>query len=198
MLQSAESVIARSAAETVMVVVPGIGGSGEDHWMTLWQQDLPGSKRISPRSWDEPELDDWVSSLDRAAVNNSTVLVAHSLGCLLAIEWARRHPTGTAGLFLVALPDPTSTSFPLLGSPFASIDLGAPLPVPALVVASDNDPYCDIRRSVAIADGLGAGWMSKGSLGHINATSALGHWRDGQDLLLAFATGAGVEAHLRG
>lgn len=198
MLQSAESSVSGDATETAVVAVPGIGGSGEDHWMTLWQQDLPSSRRISPRSWDEPELDDWMSSLDRVVPGNSTVLVAHSLGCLLAIEWARHHPTGAAGLFLVALPDPTSVSFPLLGSPFASIDLSAPLPVPALVIASDNDPYCDIRRSAEIADGLGAGWMSKGSLGHINATSALGRWRDGQDLLRAFATGAGVGSHLRG
>lgn len=181
-----------------VVLIPGIGGSGGEHWQTRWQEENPGFARISPSSWDEPDLADWMSALDHAIGDRRPVLVAHSLGCLLAIEWARRNPARAAGLFLVALPDPAAPAFPLSESPFASIDLSGSLPVPTLIVASDDDDYCGTRRSAEIADGLGAGWVSPGPLGHINANSDLGRWRGGQELLVAFDAGIGDRRNRRG
>jgi len=81
------------------------------------------------------------------------------------------------------------TSFPLPDSPFARIDLGHALPVPALVIASENDEYCAPERSGEIASALGAGWISLGPVGHINADSGLGPWRQGRDLFTAFVSG---------
>lgn len=180
------------------VLIPGIGGSGTEHWQTRWQEENPDLARISPRSWDEPDLEDWIAALDRAAGDRLPVLVAHSLGCLLAIEGVRRNPACAAGLFLVALPDPAAPTFPLPESPFSAIDLSGSLPVPTLIVASDDDDYCGTLRSIEIAHDLGAGWVSPGALGHINADSGLGRWREGQDLLVAFEAGIGIRRDPRG
>ena len=174
-----------------VVLLPGIGGSGAGHWQTLWQDDNPDFARIAPASWEVPELADWMSALDRVTGDRAPLLVGHSLGCLLALEWCRQYPARTAGLFLVALPNSVAAIFPLQGLPFAAIDLLTPPPVPILMVASDNDPYCEVGRSREIAGGLGAGWVSLGAVGHINADSGLGNWDHGQDLLVAFDAGIG-------
>jgi predicted alpha/beta hydrolase family esterase len=50
-----------------VVIVPGIGGSGPEHWQSRWQVALPGTVRIAPASWDEPVLEDVVISSHRAA-----------------------------------------------------------------------------------------------------------------------------------
>jgi len=186
------------SGEPDVVIVPGFGDSGAGHWQTRWQDQNPHLVRISPASWTEPDLGDWISALERIADHRRPVLVAHSLGCLLSIEWARRNPQAVAGLFLVALPDPVAASFPLPDSPFARIDLEHALPVPALVIASENDEYCGSQRSAEIASALGAGWISLGPVGHINADSGLGPWRQGLDLLTAFVSGFDRQQKSRG
>ncbi len=50
------------------VIIPGINGSGQEHWQTLWQHAWgPSASRIGPSSWDNPDLDDWCVALDQAA-----------------------------------------------------------------------------------------------------------------------------------
>src|SRR5215210_5080448 len=77
-----------------VVLIPGINGSDEYHWQSIWQAEWgPSATRISPSSWDEPELDDWCRAIDLAVDEGRSadvVLVAHSLGCLAAISWAVR------------------------------------------------------------------------------------------------------------
>jgi predicted alpha/beta hydrolase family esterase len=177
------------------LIVPGIGGSDDEHWQSLWETVWAGqARRIEPASWAEPELGDWVSAIDRAARQlrmqgrRRFVVVAHSLGCWAAAEWVlRTRPTGTSA-YLVAVPDGESASFPRLAAP-AFVDLTAqPLGVPALVVASDDDPYCSVGRAAEFAEGWGADWRSVGSRGHLNSASGLANWPEGQDLLAAFVS----------
>ena len=75
-----------------IVIVPGIGGSGPEHWQSLWQAEFTDVRRIDPASWDHPELDDWIAAIDRAVAASPAppVLVAHSLGCLAVAQWASR------------------------------------------------------------------------------------------------------------
>ena len=94
------------------VIAPGYQDSDAGHWQTLWQAELgPAAVRVAVGSWDEPELEDWVAGLD-AAMTPGAVIVAHSLGCLTALEWLARHPGVAAGAFLVAVPDPDGPDFP--------------------------------------------------------------------------------------
>lgn len=57
------------------------------------------------------------------------------------------------------------------------------LPFPALVVASENDPFARFERAEAFADAWGAAFISAGEAGHINVASGHGDWPDGEVLL---------------
>ena len=177
------------------VIVPGINGSGPGHWQSIWQ-DAWGSSasRIGPSSWDEPDLADWCLALDRAAQQHQpaeVLLITHSLGCLAAGHWLRQARPGIRGAFLVAPPDTAGPNFPAVEAPSFTTLMAAPLPVPALVVSSDDDPYCAPQAAQRLATGWGAGNVSIGTGGHINTASGHGVWETGRALLVAFTAGLG-------
>nr|WP_246212700.1 alpha/beta fold hydrolase [Marivivens donghaensis] len=98
---------------TPIITVPGIGGSGPDHWQSLWEAKHPGITRFAPSNWDEPDLTDWLAALDAAVAAAPTppILVAHSLGCLLAARYCASHDRTIKGIFSVARPIPSAPSF---------------------------------------------------------------------------------------
>ncbi|MGY4711995.1 RBBP9/YdeN family alpha/beta hydrolase [Mycolicibacterium sp. CBM1] len=171
-----------------MVFVPGIGDSGPDHWQSLWQL-ASGGARIAPASYAEPELGDWLQALTRAVegMPSAPVVIAHSLGCLAAIAWAATPQAvgRVAGYFLVAVPDPHERGFPLAASTFRDV-VAHRLVMPAMIVASANDPYGSLRYSRGVAARTGATLRTVGRRGHINAASGVGAWPVGQRLLAEF------------
>ena len=193
-----------------VVIVPGIGGSGPEHWQSRWEAELPDVRRIEPASWDHPELDDWVAAIDRAVAASAAppVLIAHSLGCLAVAHWASRvsahEPdsradaasaprTSTtspvvAGAFLVAPPDIAGPEFPQDAPSFAVAAPG-PLPVTAVVVGSSDDPYCAADRAVELASAWGVPHVDIGAHGHVNVASGFGEWREGRRLFGEFVGG---------
>ncbi len=68
----------------------------------------------------------------------------------------------------------------------------APLPFPALLAYSSDDPYCDAGRALGMAADWHAEAVALGPLGHVNGESGLGDWPAGLALLqrLAATTGA--------
>lgn len=172
------------------VIVPGINGSGGDHWQSIWQAEWgSAASRIVPGSWDEPEVDDWCVALDRAVAGaTDVVLVAHSLGCVTAIEWAARTRPAVRGVFLVAPPDTAGPDFPAEASTFTKLN-PVPLEVPGLLVTSEDDPYCTTDAADRLAEAWRVDHVSAGPVGHINSTSGLGRWEFGRALLTAFTAG---------
>ena len=175
------------------MILPGIGGSGEAHWQTIWQREDPRMVRFRPGSWDRPELDDWIRALDVAVdqSNGPAMLIAHSLACLLVAHWASRsaRTARIAGAFLVAVPDPDGPVFPRReAGTFLDVPT-VPLPFPALIVASSNDPYASLDHVEARAADWNAGLVEVGAHGHINGASGLGSWPEGARLLTAFRSG---------
>jgi hypothetical protein len=172
------------------VVIPGIDGSDGQHWQTLWEREWgDGAVRISPASWSAPDLDDWVDAVQEAydvasRRDSRVVLVAHSLGCWAAAAWLDRNPsTPVGGAFLVAPPDPHGPAFPSR-SAAAFVEVSArPLPCPALVVGSTDDPYCTPEAAAGFAARWEARWHLAGARGHINSASDLGSWPHGRELL---------------
>lgn len=108
-----------------------------------------------------------------AGFSEPPLLVAHSLGCLLVAHWAGRVPV--AGALLVAPPDPNDPAFPAKAASFAPAPRRA-LPIPAIIVASSNDPYGSVDHAVALASAWGTDLAPAGALGHINGASGLGEW----------------------
>lgn len=173
-----------------IITLPGLGGSGDTHWQTIWERNDARFTRFQPASWDQPDLDDWEQALERAVTRcaKPPVLVAHSLACLLVAHWAARFPSCIAGAFLVAVPDPDTTSFPMEAAAFKTVPERA-LPFPSLVIASTDDPYGEINATRQRASAWRSGLIVLGALGHINASSSLGDWPQGRALLEAFSAG---------
>lgn len=173
------------------VIVPGIGGSDDSHWQTLWERDWGGetSVHIEPGSWSQPDLHDWVEAIARAVEVidqrvDDVVVIAHSLGCWAVSTWLQQaHERYPRGVLLVAPPDPTSEAFPADAAPTFVSAAARVLPCPSVVVASTNDPYCDLR----VAEGLASIWGSDltvaGELGHLNSASGIGEWHAGREAL---------------
>jgi uncharacterized protein len=174
-----------------LIIIPGIGGSDDTHWQSLWQRDEPAMMRIAPASWDAPDLADWIAALDRAVERAARppLLVAHSLGCLLVAHWAgARPPQSIAGAFLVAVPDANGAAFPDAAASFRSVP-DTPLRFPVLILASSDDPYASLDHTHERARRWHAEILVAGALGHINAASGLGAWPQGAALLRAFRAG---------
>src|SRR6476660_4418862 len=73
------------------IVLPGIGGSGENHWQTYWQRKNPALRRFRPASWDLPDFKNWLAALESAVAGarEPPMLIAHSLSCLLVAHWQK-------------------------------------------------------------------------------------------------------------
>lgn len=180
----------------MIVTLPGICGSGPDHWQSLWEAQDSRFVRFEPDSWNQPELEAWKAALTRAVITagGKPLLVAHSLACLLVAHWAvaegRQQPI--AGAFLVSVPDPAGAAFPPEAVSFASPPTSR-LPFPSLVIASADDPFGSISYVAERARQWGSGFVLLGKLGHINEASRLGDWPEGAALLEAFRAGTGYE-----
>jgi uncharacterized protein len=171
-----------------IIIIPGLNNSGPDHWQTKWEQRLPNTVRAELGGWDSPRKSAWVTNLGIAIrqIAGPKILVAHSLGCHAVAWWAKQEPEAAEldirGAMLVAPPDVDSVA---KGSPLASFG-PAPrilLPFPALLVASQNDPYCAIQHSQKLGRRWRARFVNAGLFGHINADSDIGEWPYGLSLL---------------
>ncbi len=167
------------------LTIPGWHGSGPAHWQSRWEA-LHGYHRVEQHDWDRPLRGDWSARLEDV-VRDSTapvVLVAHSLGCILVAAWAA-HSSSThrvRAALLVAPGDAEREELRGALPGWAPI-ARRPLPFPALLVASDNDPFCTPQRAAGLASDWGARLVPAGPLGHINADSGLGDWPRGHALL---------------
>ncbi|MDA8126267.1 MAG: alpha/beta hydrolase [Deltaproteobacteria bacterium] len=169
------------------LMVPGLNGSGPEHWQTLWEKKY-AFERVEQRDWDRPAVEDWVRTLDAAITRQAdkAVLIAHSLGCCTAVRWVERFPAHrdrVLALFLVAPPDiATSQAIPASAQGFALEDPQA-LPFPSLLVGSENDPYMDLEKARALATALESRFVNAGPAGHINVDSGHGPWPKGESWL---------------
>jgi predicted alpha/beta hydrolase family esterase len=174
------------ASEAEILVIPGLGGSGPDHWQSRWEAKIPTVRRVVQGDWEKPGLAAWrdriVEEVARAA--RPAVLVAHSLGVLAAVHAAPFLAKGESsgkvkGAFLVAPPSiEVLSGWDALDPAFLHLPR-EPLPFPSLVVASRDDPFSTFADSEALARTLGAELIDAGYSGHINSESGHGPWPEG-------------------
>lgn len=181
-----------SIDDTPVLVVPGIGNSGPQHWQTLWQERHPSWRRVLQHEWDYPLCREWVAALDAAIAASPVppVLVAHSLGCLVVAHWASRLPAPVRAAFLVAPPDPDGAAFPAAAQGFNPVPLRR-FPFFSLVVASTDDPFGSTAYARRCAESWGSEFVEIGPAGHINVESGHGNWPDGFELFMRLIRKAG-------
>jgi predicted alpha/beta hydrolase family esterase len=171
--------------KTTTLVLPGLFGSGEQHWQSRWQKIFPDFVRVEQDDWDHPVCEQWVARLEsyveqaNAAVN----LLAHSLGCHTVAHWAQSSSlvNKVKGAMLVAPPDIDSPDAPKQVEGFSPLAL-SPMSFYTMVVASSDDPYTALEPQRSFALAWGSDFIDVGPLGHINEASNIGDWQDGQKL----------------
>ncbi|MEO7940437.1 MAG: alpha/beta hydrolase [Burkholderiaceae bacterium] len=183
----------------LILLLPGWQNSGPAHWQTAWER-RHGYLRVEQHDWMRPLRGDWIARLQDTVLDLEAgrapdapariVLVGHSLGCQLAAAWGAHGALAhrIRGALLVAPGDPQRDELaPVLAS-WSPVAAQA-LPFPAVVVASQNDPYCSFKRAGQFAASWGAHLVDYGATGHINADSGLGDWSDGHERLMALCRG---------
>lgn len=176
------------------LILPGWQNSGPSHWQSRWQA-RHGWERVEQADWHWPRRGDWMARLDEVVLQDPrpTALVAHSLGCLLVSAWAAHsaHTGRICAALLVAPADTERADTPPQLHQWRPIVRGR-LSFPSRVIASSDDPCCDVDRSRELALDWGAGWVLAGPAGHLNGDSGLADWPFGETELHALLDPAGT------
>jgi len=169
---------------STVLILPGLGNSGDGHWQTLWQNNH-GFERVEQRSWDAPVCDEWITTIDAAVTKHdlqNVILVAHSLANTTVAAWAKKYNRVIKGALLVAPSDTEADTYPPGTTGFKPMILDK-LPFPSIVIASDDDYYVTLDRAEYFAACWGSQLINIGSAGHINVAAGFGHWNDGLQYL---------------
>ncbi len=171
-----------------ILIVPGLGNSGPDHWQSRWQAKLSTARRVEQDDWDHPEREAWVNRLieDVEKSSRPAIVIAHSIGVITTVFAAERLKGHVIGAMLVAPSDwdkpDLLPGYHLYFNPIPTSEL----PFPSLLVASRNDPYCEINRASSFAEAWGSEFVDAGEAGHINVESGHGPWPEGLLRLASF------------
>ena len=172
--------------DTNLLILPGLGDSGADHWQSFWLKKFNNSTKLVQENWNEPKLEDWLKELEKAIqkLDSPTILVAHSLAVSLVMHWtsANNNPH-IIGALLVAPADVDSPEHtPEVTRNFSPMPIRK-LAFPSIVICSENDPFIDIKRADYLAEKWGSEFVNIGQKGHVNSDSNLEYWEEGQLIL---------------
>ena len=169
-----------------LLIIPGLGDSGEKHWQSFWLQKFSSSTKVIQDNWDEPQLEEWLDRLDEniQKLEEPTILVAHSLAVSLVMHWlSQNNSQNIVGAMLVAPADVDSPDHtPDFLRHFSPIPTQT-VPFPTLVVGTENDTYISLERAKELATYWGSDFINIGQKGHINSDSNLEYWEEGQNYL---------------
>jgi len=170
--------------QSTIIIVPGLGNSGPQHWQSLWTNQF-NFIRVEQQDWDNPVCSDWVAVINDEVEKhdpNDIILVAHSLACTTLARWAQQFGTKIKGALLVAPVDTEADTLPACTTGFKNTPL-FPLPFKSIVVTSTTDHYVTEARARHFAERWGSDFISIGEAGHINVASGYGSWDAGLEIL---------------
>jgi predicted alpha/beta hydrolase family esterase len=170
--------------QSTIFTLPGIGGSGPQHWQSLWEKEH-GFIRVEQRDWDTPVRADWVANIHSVVSKydpKKVILVGHSAVCGAIIDWAQQYQTKIKGALLVAPADADADTFPTGTTGFSPLPL-IRLLFPSIVITSTNDYFVTADRAAQFAKAWGSDFVNVGDKGHINVASGYGVWDEGLEIL---------------
>lgn len=170
--------------KSTILIIPGLGNSGPAHWQSLWEQQF-GFTRVEQQDWETPVCADWIRTLQNYINRynpNDVILVGHSLACATIAYWAKEYNVAIKGALLVAPSDTEAESYPPGTTGFAPVPL-IKLPFKSTTIMSTNDFYVTPERAQQFANAWGSKLVNIGDASHINASSGLGNWAAGLELL---------------
>ncbi|MCC6106032.1 alpha/beta hydrolase [Acetobacter sp.] len=178
-----------------LLIVPGLFGSDDDHWQSIWEDVFRGHglsiKRVEQDDWSHPTRTDWQTRLEQTlqASRRPVLLIGHSLGAILSVHHGATHPTSAvAGALLVAPADGEESTGPDAARLASFLPLpDKRLPFPSTVIFSQNDPWLAPARAHHLAKKWGASLLDAGYVGHIGNNSGVDHWPLGLNALHSLA-----------
>ena len=180
-----------SKTAPTILFVPGLRDHVAEHWQTHLAAEIPGSVTVEPLQENRLSLAARVERLDRTlqGIAGEVILVAHSAGVLISVQWAQRVTRRIRAALLVTPADverPLPDGYPIYEDLAENGWVPIPrtrLPFPALVVASRNDPLADFDRVESLAKDWFSPLHDAGAVGHLNPAAGYGPWPDGGKLL---------------
>ena len=182
-----------------IVFVPGLRDHVADHWQSHLGAEISGSITVAPVGEGRLSCAAQVAALDAAldAIDGDVVLAAHSAGALTVAHWALASTRPVRGA-LLATPADVETPLPPGYPTFEELgDNGwlpiprTPLPFPAIVAASRNDPLASYGKVAELAGAWGARLFDAGEIGHLNPAAGYGPWPEARNLLARLVAMAG-------
>ena len=165
---------------TKTLIVPGLDGSPDPHWQHWWAATDPMALMVDLSDASRPVPAVWETELASTILHHpGCVLVGHSLGAVLVARILTKWPQLRVRAALLVAPAETRGSDRI--GQFGPI-VERPLGVPAMVVASRNDPWMDFDRTARLARAWGSDLVDLGHSGHINVASGFGPWPEGKAL----------------
>lgn len=167
-----------------ILIVPGLRDEAPGHWQTLLARRLPKVAMVPPMGRADLDCARRVAAIETVAraLRGPVIAVAHSGGCIMLAHWLRETSVPLAAALMAAPPDferPMPAGYPSLDE---LADGGwlpvprEPLPCPALVAASHDDPLASFDRTAVLASAWGARLVDLGCVGHLNPASGFGDW----------------------
>ena len=169
-----------------VLIVPRLGGAGEDDWPSRWSAKLSTARVILPSDASAARRDAWTEAIADAvnAARRPVLFVGHGLGAAaIACAAVALGGADIRGAFLVSPTDRAGLER-VAGQEWSLP--GAPLPWPSVVVASRNDTEGAYDAVVALAAEWGAELIDAGHAGGLDASSGHGPWPEGLMRLAGF------------
>src|SRR5574343_111499 len=142
------------------LIVPGVGGSDEQHWQSWLQRQLPNSSRVE-QDWQQPILQEWIEQwvAHVEQIQEPIQVIAHSFGCLTSLAALVQYPAlqeKINNLILVAPANPARFS----STGFAQAEQASylqyfeqlRLELSSLMLISENDPWLALDDAQHLAE----------------------------------------------
>ncbi|MDN0083793.1 alpha/beta hydrolase [Crenobacter sp. SG2305] len=180
---------------TTILIVPGLRDHVPEHWQTLLEEQLvkAGQKvrSVPPLETDKLSCAARVAAMQQVVseIDGPIVIVAHSAGCMITVQWAQQHSRAIQGALLAApadLESPMPAGYPSTDAIAANGWLPIPrkaLPFTSIVAASSNDPLGQYQRVVEMAQAWGSRAADIGAVGHLNPAAGFGPWPQVHDFI---------------
>lgn len=166
------------------VIVPGVGGSDENHWQSWLENSVQCSSRVMQDDWNHPVLNQWVKNFYEhiKTIKQPIQIIAHSFGCLTTIAALNQYPAikhWIDSIILVAPANPlrfNSTGFGTETDNYVELFKQFTINVPTLMIVSENDPWLSYQDALHYASHWNIPFVNQGKAGHINVASGFGYW----------------------
>lgn len=177
--------------QATILIVPGLRDHVSAHWQTLLAAETPNSVTVPPLERDKLDCSARVAALDAVfqRIDGPVILVAHSAGVMIAVQWLKRLNRPIQGALFATPPD-FETPMPEGHSSMEALNANgwlpvprAALPFPCIVAVSRNDPLASFDSVNKMASDWGARVVDLGNVGHLNPASGYGAWPKAHELI---------------